>query len=54
MKENMVMYYILDKEALEVSESTIESQGVDNAVIAESYAVNETVVEYLLDNAVIK
>ena len=54
MKENMVMYYILDKEGLEVSESTIESQGVDNAVIAESYAVNETVVEYLLDNAVIK
>lgn len=54
MKENMVMYYILDKENLELYESTIESQGVDNAVIAESYAVNEIVTKYLLDNAVIK
>ncbi len=54
MKENMVMYYIMDKENIEVSESTIESQGVENAVIAESYAVNETVIRYLLDSAVIK
>lgn len=54
MKENMVMYYILDAENLEIYESTIESQGVDNAVIAESYAVNEIVVEYILDSATIK
>lgn len=54
MKENMVMYYIFDTEGLELYESTVESQGVDNAVIAESYAVNEIVMEYLLDNAVIK
>ncbi|MBQ6717731.1 MAG: FKBP-type peptidyl-prolyl cis-trans isomerase [Clostridia bacterium] len=54
MKENMIMYYIFDKEELELYESTVESQGVNNAVIAESYAVNEIVLEYLLDNAVIK
>ncbi len=54
MKENMVMYYILDAEGLEIYESTIESQEVDNAIIAESYAVNEIVMEYLLDNATIK
>lgn len=54
MRENIVMYYILDTENLEIYESTIESQGVENAVIAESYAVNEIVIEYLLDNATIK
>lgn len=54
MRENIVMYYILDAENLEIYESTIESQGVENAVIAESYAVNEIVIEYLLDNAIIK
>lgn len=54
MKENIVMYYILDAEQLEIYESTIESQGVANSVVAESYAVNEIVMEYLLDNAKIK
>ena len=54
MKENMIMYYIVDAEELEISESTIESQGVDQPIIAESYAVNATVMEYLLDNAIIK
>ncbi len=54
MNTNMIMYYILDKEGLEIYKSTVESQGVDNAVIAESYAVNEIVVKYLLDNAKIK
>ncbi len=54
MQENMVMYYIFDEQELELYESTVESQGVDNAVIAESYAVNEIVIEYLLDNAIIK
>ena len=51
MKENMIMYYIFDKENLELYESTIESQRVDNLVIAESYAVNQIVTEFLLDNA---
>lgn len=54
MKENMVMYYIFDKENLELYESTVESQQVDNPVIAESYAVNEIVTDYLLDKAKIK
>ncbi len=54
MKENMVMYYILDVEGLEIYESTIESQKIDNAIIAESYAVNDIVMEYLLENAKIK
>ncbi len=54
MKEHMVMYCILDNEQLEILESTIESQGVENPVIAECYAVNEIVMEYLSDNAKIK
>ena len=54
MDVNMVMYYILDTEELEIYESTVESQDVSNAVIAESYAVQDIVLEYLLENAVIK
>ena len=54
MNTNMVMYYILDAENLEIYESTLESQGVDQAVIAESYTVQDIVIEYLYDNAVIK
>lgn len=54
MTVNMIMYYILDSENLEIYESTVESQGVDQPVIAESYAVQEIVIEYLYDNAKIK
>ena len=54
MNTNMVMYYILDAEGLEIYESTVESQNVSNPVIAESYAVQDIVLEYLLDNAVVK
>lgn len=54
MNTNMVMYYILDAEGLEIYESTVESQDVSNSVIAESYAVQDIVLEYLLDNAVVK
>lgn len=54
MSINMIMYYILDAENLEIYESTVESQGVDQPLIAESYAVQEIVIEYLYDNAVIK
>lgn len=54
MDTNMVMYYILDQEGLELLESTINSQDIDQSVIAESYAVQDTVMEYLYDNAVIK
>lgn len=54
METNMVMYYILDKEELELLESTVESQGVKQPIIAESYAVQDIVLEYLYDNAKIK
>ena len=54
METNMVMYYILDTEGLELLESTVESQDVEQPVIAESYAVQDIVLEYLYDNAEIK
>ena len=50
----MAMYYILDKENLEIYASTLESQTVDQPVIAESYAVQDIVMEYLYEKAVIK
>ncbi len=54
MGVNMVMYYILDAEKLELLESTVNSQSVDQPIIAESYAVQDIVMEYLYDNAKIK
>lgn len=54
MNTSMVMYYILDSEKLEIYESTVESQEIDQPIMAESYAVQDIVLEYLLDNAVIK
>ena len=54
MNTNMIMYYILDEENLEILESTINSQDVNQPLIAESYAVQEIVIEYLYDNANIK
>ena len=54
MNVNMLMYYIFDAEELELLESTVNSQSVDQPVIAESYAVQDIVMEYLYDNAVIK
>lgn len=54
MNVNMVMYYILDAEELEIYESTLSSQEIDQPIIAESYAVQDIVTEYLYDNAKIK
>lgn len=54
MNVNMIMYYILDAENLEIYESTVESQPVSNPAIAESYAVQDIVLKYLLENAVVK
>ena len=54
MDVNMAMYYILDKENLEIYASTLESQTVDQPIIAESYAVQDIVMEYLYEKAVIK
>jgi len=54
MSVNMVMYYIFDTEKLELLESTLNKQNTSEPVIAESYAVQDTVMEYLYDNAKIK
>ena len=54
MKTSMVMYAILDTENLEILESTVQSQEVSQPTIAECYAVQEIVLDYLHDNAVIK
>lgn len=54
MNVNMVMYYIFDAEKLELLESTLNKQNTSDPVIAESYAVQDTVIEYLYDNAKIK
>lgn len=54
MNTNMVMYYIFDVENLELFESTLQSQGISQSVIAESYAVQDIVMEYLYENAEIK
>lgn len=54
MNTNMVMYYILDAEKLEILESTVNSQVTTQPIIAESYAVQDIVMEYLYDNAIIK
>lgn len=54
MNVNMAMYYIFDAEDLELLDSTLSSQITDQPIIAESYAVQDTVMEYLYDNAIIK
>ncbi len=54
LKTSIVMYAILDMEELEIYESTIQSQEVTQPIIAECYAVQEIVLDYLYDNAKIK
>ncbi len=54
MNVNMVMYYILDAEELEIFESTVGSQNVTQPLIAESYAVQDIVLEFLFENANVK
>ena len=50
MKKYMIMYYIYDEQQLELLDSTLESQETNNDIIAECYAVYDTVMNYLLDN----
>ncbi len=50
----MVMYYILDAEGLEIYESTLNSQETTQPIISECYAVQDIVLDYLYENAVIK
>lgn len=54
MKVNMIMYYILDAEKLTIDEEVVNSQTVGQPLIAESYAVQDIVMEYLRDKAKIK
>ena len=54
IKQYMIVYYIYDEQELELLDSTIESQKSTNAVISECYAVYDTVMNYLLDNAKVK
>ena len=54
MNTNMVMYYILDTEGLTIAQNTESSGTTNQPVIAESYAVQDTVIDYLYSNAVIK
>ncbi len=54
MAVNMVMYCIFDAEKLKLLDSTVESQEIDQEIIAESYAVQDTVLDYLYEKAEIK
>lgn len=54
MNTNMAMYYIFDAEELELLDSTLTSQTTQQPVIAESYAVQDIVMEFLYENAKIK
>lgn len=54
MDTNMVMYYILDTEGLTIKTDTDSSKITKQPVIAESYAVQDTVIEFLYENAIIK
>lgn len=54
MDTSMVMYYIYETEELELPEDAIEKQDVEQPVIAEIYAIQDVVLDYLYENAVIK
>ncbi len=54
MQTQMVMYYIFDEEELSLTEEDVEAQQVEPDQIAESYAVQDIVLDYLYDNAKIK
>ena len=54
INQNIVMYCIFDMENLELLDSTLNKQTASEPIIAESYAVQETVIAFLYENAVIK
>lgn len=54
MKAQMVLYSIIDNEGIEISEKALENQQAQNDVLKESGAVEETVLDWLYDNAKIK
>lgn len=54
MDTAMITYYIFDAEGLEIDDESIEAQKIDQPAIAESYTVQDVVLDYLYDNAKIK
>lgn len=54
MEAQMVLYSIIDNEGIEIDAETLENQTATNAALKESGAVEEIVVGWLYDNAVIK
>lgn len=52
--ELMVMYYILDKENLEIDKEAIEKYNTKHTTMAEMEVVKGIVLDYLYNNAVIK
>ncbi len=54
MEAQMVLYSIIDKEDIEIDAKALENQTSTNAALKESGAVEETVIGWLYDNAVIK
>ncbi len=52
--ELMVMYYILDKENLEIDKEAIEEYNTKHTAMAEMEVVKGIVLDYLYNNAVIK
>ena len=54
MQAQMVLYSIIDKEGLEIDKEALENQSATNDVLKESGAVEETVLNWLYENAKIK
>lgn len=55
MDRQMAMYAILDNESLEISEEALKNnESLGSDALSESYAVEDTVVDYLYENAIIK
>lgn len=55
MDRQMAMYAILDNESLEISEEALKNnESLGSDALSESYAVEDTVADYLYENAIIK
>ncbi len=54
MTASMTVYAILKQEGLEISDEDISKQDTSQPVIAEYYAVQDVVLDFLYDNAIIK
>lgn len=55
MDRQMAMYAILDNESLEISEEALKNnESLGSDALSESYGVEDTVADYLYENAIIK